>query len=110
MPLLALAPWMESLAIVLIGFLADAVVGLLGKVLVGLGIGVVTTTGFNALLSGALGYMTFQGLGNAQFDAAITSVGIPWFVSTLVSAVTTKLALSGLKSDAVSAWRVRKAA
>ena len=109
MPLLAfLAPWLESLAVTLIAFLSQAVVGLLGKVLVGLGIGAVTVTGFNALFSSVLAQANIAATGNVQFEAALSAVGIPWFVSTMVSAVTTKLALKGLKSDALTSWRMSK--
>ncbi len=109
MPLLGLLiPWMESLAVTLIGFLAQAVVGLVGKVLVGLAIGSVTVTGFNALFSSVLAQANIAATGNAQFEAALSALGIPWFVSTMVSAVTTKLALKGLQSDSLSFWRMRK--
>jgi len=108
MPLLALLPWMETLAVTLIAFLADAVVGLVGKVLVGLGIGAVTVAGFNALFSSVLAQANTAMTGDTQFEAALTSLGIPWFISTMVSAVTTKLTLKGLQSDSVTFWRMRK--
>ncbi len=109
MPLLAfLAPWLESLAVTLVAFLAQAIVGLVGKVLVGLAIGAVTVTGFNALFSSVLAQASLSATGNSQVDAALTALGIPWFVSTLVSAVTTKLALKGLASDSLTSWRMGK--
>jgi hypothetical protein len=109
MPLLAfLAPWLESLAVTLVAFLSQAVVGLVGKVLVGLAIGSVTVTGFNALFSSVLAQANIAATGNAQFEAALSAVGIPWFVSTMLSAVTTKLALKGLKSDSLTSWRMSK--
>jgi len=108
MPLLALLPWVETLAVTLIAFLADAVVGLVGKVLVGLGIGAVTVAGFNALFSSVLAQASTSMMGDAQFEAALSALGIPWFISTLVSAVTTKLTLKGLQSDTVTFWRMRK--
>lgn len=100
-------PWAVAIGTVLVGILADAIKGLVGRVLVALGIGVVTATGLTALMNTALSFASFGG-GSAQFQAAIQAMGIPWFISTLLSAVTTKLTLKGLSSDSVSFWRMRK--
>jgi hypothetical protein len=97
---------MYALATVILGFLADALKGIVGRVLVALGLGVVTATGFNALFASALQLMTFQG--SPIFISTIEAVGVPWFISTMLSAVTTRMMVRGLKSDSFSFWRMRR--
>ena len=100
-------PWLVAIGTTLLGLLADSIKGLVGRVLVSLGFGVVTATGINALMNYALSFAQFSG-GSAQFQAAIVSMGVPWFISTLLSAVTTRLTIRGLQSDSFSFWRMRK--
>jgi hypothetical protein len=100
-------PWLVAIGTTLLGMFADSLKGLVGRVLVSLGIGAVTATGINALMNYALSFAQFGG-GSAQFQAAIQSIGIPWFISTLLSAVTTRMTIRGLTSDSFSFWRMRK--
>jgi len=101
-------PWAAMMATTLIAFLAEAIKGLVGRVLVALGIGVVVATGVSALLSQALGLMSFGSAGGAQFQAALSAIGIPWFLGTIVSAITTRVTLRGLSSDGLSFWIMRR--
>lgn len=95
-------------AITVIPFLIDATKGWIGRILVALGIGIVTATGINALLQNALQYAKFSSLGNAQLQAVVNAVGIPWLMSTLVSAISTRLFIQGLSSDGLSFWVMRR--
>lgn len=100
---------MAALAATIVSFFADAVKGIAGRLLVALGFGIVTATGINAALTFALGSSTnFVGTGNPHFQATISAIGIPWFISTIISAVSTRAALKGLTSDGLSFWVMRK--
>lgn len=99
-------PWHVALATTLVAFLADAVKGLVGRVLVALGIGAVTAVGFSTVINQALANMSLGNLG--QLTIALNAVGVPWFVGTIISAVTTRLTLRGLMSDNVTFWLMRK--
>ena len=96
------------IATIVIEFLAEACKGLVGRVLVALGLGVVTAVGVNAAVSVALGYMNLSGL-PAMFVAAFHSSRLDWFMSTVVSAITTRAALSGLADGGgLSFWVLRR--
>lgn len=98
--------WYTTLATTLIAFLADAVKGLVGRVLVALGIGSLTVVGASSVINLALSYM-----GAGQFGAlgpAIEAVGVPWFMGAIISGVTTRLAVRGLMSDNITFWLMRR--
>ena len=97
-----------AVAVAVVAFLADAMKGLVGRVLVALGIGAITATGFNAVIGAALtqAQNAFSAVGT--FGPALQAVGVLWFISTLLSAVSTRLALRGLTSDSVSFWVLRR--
>lgn len=102
-------PWMLSLAATFVSFFADAVKGIAGRLLVALGFGIVTATGINAAITYAMGSATnFVGTGNPYFQATISAIGLPWFISTIISAVSTRAALKGLTSDGLSFWVMRR--
>lgn len=101
-------PAVGALAVTIVAVLADAAKGIVGRVLVALGFGVVTAVGLNAALNSVLFNALDFNAGNVQFAATIQAVGIPWFISTIVSAVTTRITLSGLTSDGLSFWIMRK--
>ena len=98
---------LQALAVTLIAFLAEACKGLVGRVLVALGIGAVTAVGVQAALSSVVAMMTFSGV-PSQMLSALNAVGLPWFLSALVSAVSTRMVLKGLTSTGVSFWVMRR--
>lgn len=101
--------WATAFAATLVSFFADAVKGIVGRLLVALGFGIVTATGINAAITYAMGSATnFGGTGNVYFQQTISAIGLPWFISTLVSAISTRAALKGLTSDGLSFWIMRK--
>lgn len=95
-------------AVTVVPVVLDAMKGIIGRILITLGIGTVTAVGVNALLQTALQYAQFGSMGNSQLQAVVNAVGIPWLMSTLVSAVSTRLVVQGLMSDAVSFWVMRR--
>lgn len=97
--------WSVPFIATAVAFLADAAVGIVGRVLVSLGIGAVTAAGINALLNAALSYVLTA---DAQVLVALKAVGIDWLIATLFSAITTRAALAGLSSDAVTFWTMRQ--
>lgn len=101
LPVLA---WATPFIATAVAWLADAAVGIVGRVLISVGIGAITATGINALLNAALGYVLTS---DAQVLIAIQAVGIDWLISTLFSALTTRAAMAGLSSDAVTFWAMR---
>ena len=99
-----MGPWIVPLVATLIAWLADAAVGIVGRILVSLGIGAVTATGVNLLLQTALSY----GGVDPQVATALNAVGVDWFMSTIFAGITTRAALAGLSSDAVTFWTMRQ--
>lgn len=98
---------LQGAASVVILFLADSMKGLVGRALVALGIGAVTTVGFNAVIASATARMAFTGV-PAQMYNALDAMGVVWFLSILVSAISTRLLLKGLSSDSMSFWALRR--
>ena len=97
-----------AVATIVITFLMQACKGLVGRVLIALGVGAVTATGFHALAS-AVTSLAFTGNGlPAQAYHVIDSAGIPWLFTTMLGAVTARLALQGLLSDSLSFWVLRR--
>lgn len=91
-------------------FLADAAKGIVGRVLIGLGIGAITVAGvgvaINTALNAAMSAMSSSG---GQVAALLSDVGITWFIATLFSAVTTRMTLKGLTSAGnLSFWALRR--
>jgi hypothetical protein len=96
-----------AVATYVLAFLAGSMKGLVGRVLIALGLGAITISGFHALTSAVIAQMGFTGVAGQTY-AVIDACGIPWLMSTLVSAVTTRLALQGLTSDSLSFWILRR--
>ncbi len=99
-----------TLAANIIIWLAAAAKGIVGRVLIGLGIGAITVTGvtlaINQALDLAMSAMTGAGGGVAAF---LSDVGVTWFIATLFSAVTTRMTLKGLTSaGGLSFWALRR--
>lgn len=102
-------PWISSLAVTFIAFLSEAAKGIVGRVLVALGFGLVTMVGINTAIDAVMkDALDFSGAGNSQFYAALDAMSVPWFISTLISAVSTRMTLRGLTSEGLSFWIMRK--
>lgn len=91
-------------------FLAEAAKGIVGRVLIGLGIGAITVAGvglaINTALDLAMSALTSSG---GQVASFLSDVGVTWFVATLFSAVTTRMTLKGLTSAGnLSFWALRR--
>lgn len=97
-----------SIAVAIVSYLAQAATTIVGRVLVALGIGVVTSTGLTAVLNSVTAMGSTAMLGNAQLSNAMAGVGMTWFLSIIYSAIVTRLTLRGLMSDSVSFWVMRK--
>lgn len=99
-----------AIATTVIAFLADAMKGLVGRALIALGIGAVTTIGFNVLINAALSAANQQigNTGYTTFHTTFNAIGLPWFIGMLFSAISTRMVLKGLTSDALSFWVLRR--
>lgn len=90
------------------GMLLNIVGSIVGRVLVALGMGVVTYTGLNAGLDAlkmqAIG--TFQGLPPEVFGMlAMLKVGVA--INIVTSAIAARLLLNGLTSDTFKRWTLK---
>lgn len=99
---------MSGIAVTMVAYLAEAAKGIVGRVLIALGVGVVTSTGLTAVLNAVLSAGAVSTMGNAQVVSAMNGVGMTWFLSTIYAAMTARLTLKGLTSDSVSFWVMRK--
>lgn len=97
-----------SIAVTIVAYLAEAAKGIVGRVLIALGVGVVTSTGLTAVMNSLLAAGSVSTIGNAQVVAAMNGVGMTWFLSTIYAAITARMTLKGLTSDSVSFWVMRK--
>jgi hypothetical protein len=98
---------MPTLIAALIGGLVQAAMSLVGRVLVGFGIGLVTYAGvsvlFNNLKTLAFSYMD-QAVASASVGQWIGVFKIGTCMNILFSAVLVRLTLSGLTSGTVKRW------
>lgn len=99
-----------TLAANIVIWLARAAKGIVGRVLIELGIGAITVIGvtlaINQALATAMNAMSSSGGAIAGF---ISDVGVTWFISTLFSAVTTRMTMKGLTSaGGLSFWALRR--
>lgn len=97
-----------SIGVGIVAYLAEAATTIVGRVLIALGVGVVTSTGLTAVLNSVLGMMNVNNVTNSTVVNAMNAVGMTWFLSTIYSAVVARLTLRGLTSDSVSFWVMRK--
>lgn len=99
---------MPAFIAAILGGLISIVGTLAGRVLIALGISVVTYTGFSATLD----YLKSQSISylsalppNIVGVLGLLKVGV--VISIIMSAVTAKMVLSGLTSDAVKKWVIK---
>ena len=97
-----------AIATVVLAFLANAMKGLVGSVLIALGLGVVTATGFHALFAAVLSVSSSMLGAPPLVVQVVNAVGLPWLFSTLLAAVTTRAGLRGLTSDGLAFWVLRR--
>lgn len=97
-----------SIAVAVVAYLAQAATTIVGRVLVALGVGVVTSTGLTAVLNSVFALGATSTIGNAAVVTAMNGVGMTWFLSTIYSALVARMTLRGLTSDSVSFWVMRK--
>lgn len=96
---------MPAFLAMLIGALITAAGTIAGKVLIGLGISVVTITGVQAGLSWAMSNVvsSFAGL-PAEMSQLIAALGVGEFISIIASAITARMFLNGLTGDSIKKW------
>lgn len=82
---------------------------IVGRVLVSLGIGTLTVFGLESVLSSVTQSLlaSLGGVGGT-FGQVIDACGLPWLVSSLASALTTKFALKGITSGALTSWFLKR--
>jgi hypothetical protein len=99
---------MPALAALIIGALSWAVRGLVARVLVHLGLGVVTYVGMGVLIGKFSTFITQQ-IGGLPADVfAVTQLlGVTTMVNMVITAVTVKLTLGGLFDGSFSKWFVK---
>lgn len=97
-----------SVGVAVVAYLAEAAKGIVGRVLIALGVGVVTSTGLTAVMNSLLAMGSVSTIGNAQVASAMSGVGMTWFLSTIYAALTARMTLKGLTSDSVSFWVMRR--
>jgi len=108
LPALAVGSMAGSIAVAVVAYLAEAAKGIVGRVLIALGVGIVTSTGLTAVLNQVLSLMTDPMVGQGMFGSVFSGVGMSWFLSTIYSALVARMTLRGLTSDSVSFWVLRK--
>ncbi|MCX7206986.1 MAG: DUF2523 family protein [Proteobacteria bacterium] len=101
MPALLAIPWIAAL----IGGLVSAAATFAGRALIGLGVGVVTYTGFKMVLEKLQSDVisSFQGLPVAVIEV-LGLLEVDTCVSILFSAYLGKMVVSGLTSGSVKKW------
>lgn len=99
-----------TLAANLVLFLAEAAKSIVGRVLIGLGIGAITVTGVGLAIDQALDLaMSAMSSSGGQVAALLSDVGVTWFIATLFSAVSSRMTLKGLTSaGSLSFWALRR--
>lgn len=108
LPAVAAGSLAGSIAVAVVAYLAEAAKSIVGRVLIALGVGIVTSTGLTATLNSLLALMTPPELGVGLFGQLFSGVGMSWFLSTIYSAIVARMTLRGLTSDSVSFWVLRK--
>ena len=108
LPALALGSLAGSIGIAVVAYLAEAAKSIVGRVLIAIGFGVVTSTGLTMVLNSVMQGAAVANIGNSQVIDAMSGVGMTWFISNIFAALTARLTLKGLTSDSVSFWVMRK--
>lgn len=108
LPLVAAGSLAASIGVAVVAYLAEAAKSIVGRVLIALGIGVVTTTGLTAVLNSVLAMGTTAAFGDPMIASALSGVGFTWFLSTIYSALVARMTLRGLTSDSASFFVLRK--
>lgn len=108
LPLAFAGSFAASIAVAVVAYLAEAAKSIVGRVLIALGVGIVTSTGMTAVLNAVLELGSPSGLGTGMIFQAFQGMGMSWFLSTLYSAIIARLTLRGLTSDSVSFWVMRR--
>lgn len=108
LPLVAVGSLASSVAVAIVAYLAEAAKSIVGRVLIALGMGVVTSTGMTAVLNAVLSMGSHAALGTGLVADLFAHLGMSWFLSTIYSALVARMTLRGLTSDSVSFWVMRK--
>ncbi|CAM3343177.1 DUF2523 domain-containing protein [Paracidovorax anthurii] len=89
----------------LLGGLINIAGTLAGRVLLSLGMSVVTITGVSATLAWARSNVvsSFAGM-PGQIVGMLSAMGLGSFLSIVISAITTRMLLQGLTGDAIKKW------
>lgn len=98
----------QVLAQILMVVFSDGIKGIVSRILLAIGLGTITAVGMNALISGALNQAQVALQSNSQVGAAMSAMGVTWFMSLIISGISTRIAISALSSDAVSFWVMRR--
>lgn len=97
-----------SIAVAVVAYLAEAATTIVGRVLIALGFGLVTATGLTAALNQVISLGSTSVLGNSMLASGMSASGMTWFLSTIYSALSSRMILKGLTSGGVSFWVMRK--
>lgn len=99
---------MPAFVAALMGALINIVGTLVGRVLVALGMSVVTFTGVSATLDWAKGnaISAFSSL-PVEVVGMLSAMGVGEFLSIIISAIAARLLLQGLTDGAVKKWVLR---
>lgn len=91
-----------AIAVAIVGSLLSVTGSLVGRVLVALGLGVVSAVGINTALDFAQAYMMgkFQGL-RMEILQLVAALGVGEFMSIMISALGARLLLNGLQPGGV---------
>lgn len=108
LPVVAAGSLAASIGVAVVAYLAEAAKSIVGRVLIALGIGVVTTTGLTAVLNSVIAMGTTAAFGDPMLANAFSGIGMSWFISILYSALVARMTLRGLTGNSVSFWVLRK--
>lgn len=99
---------MQAFFFALMGYLVQAAGTIAGRVMISLGIGLVTFTGISSSLDWAVGYISasFGSLPSITLDV-LGMLGVQRNIAIFLGAVSAKLVLNGLNSGALSFWVMR---
>lgn len=91
-----------AIAVAVIGSLLNVAGSLTGRVLIALGIGVVSFIGLDTAMDFALAYLTrnFQGL-RIEILQLVAALGVGEFVSVIISALEARMLFNGLQPGGV---------
>jgi hypothetical protein len=99
---------MPAIFALLMGFLVNVAGSIAGRVMISLGVSLVTYTGINASLNFALDYISHSWSSLPAITLEILgTLRVSQDLAILTGAITAKLVLKGLSSDSLSFWVMR---